>query len=158
MSTFKILRAPELIDVSTDPGKTEVAAMLKEANSRHASKLLNICELKDGETVTFVGIGRVPCAIDGKESSFPCFVLKGAESGKTFYATEKMFKERTKIQPLAEGGILTASGIVPSSTSPTQLYDILKTQNWKCKIVVKKDYYTSGVEMMSRFVGTEPLS
>lgn len=158
MSTFKITGAPVEIDESTEAGKKVAEELLKDADSRHASKMLNICELQDDELVTFVGLRKVPCQINGTDASFPCFALKGEKSGKIFFATEKCFKSRTKIQPLAEGGILSAPGIVSTSTSPTQLYDLLKAPNWKCKIVVKRDYYTSGVEMMSRFVGTEPLS
>lgn len=158
MATFKIMGAPIEIDASTDDGRKAAEELLKDADSRHASKLLNICELTDGELVTFAGLRKVPCQIDGKEASFPCFALKGETSGKTFFATEKVFKSRSKIQPLAESGILTASGVVSTATSPTQLYDLLKASGWKCKIVVKRDYYSSGVEMMSRFVGTEPLT
>lgn len=157
MSTFKILGAPVELDESTEAGRKAAEELLKDADNRHASKMLNICELQDEEVVTFAGLRKVPCQINGTDTAFPCFALKGKTSGKIFFATEKCFKSRTKIQPLAEGGILSASGIVPSSTSPTQLYDILKAQNWRCKIVVKKDYYTSGVEMMSRFVGTKPV-
>jgi hypothetical protein len=157
MSTFKIMGAPIAIDESTDDGRKAVETLLNDADSRHASKLLNICELTDGETVTFAGLRRVPCQINGTDANFPCFALKGEKSGKIFFATEKVFKSRSKIQPLAEGGVLESKGVVETSTTPTQLYNTLKTNGWKCKIIVKKDYYSSGVEMLSRFVGTEPL-
>lgn len=158
MSTFRITGTPVIIDESTQEGKDKANKLLSEADSRHAAKIINICELEDGETVTFAGVAEVPCEIDGKPSTYPAYVLKGSTSGKSFYASEKVFKSRSKVQPLAEGGLLSASGVVPTSTSPTQLHNALKAENWKCRIIVKKDYYASGVEMMSRFVGTEPLS
>ena len=155
MSTFKITGEPQMVDESTAEGQKERVELLKDADSRFASKLINICELTDGEEVTFVGVAKVPCAIDGKATTYPAFVLKGSTSGKKFYASEKVFKSRSKVQPLADGGLLSAPGIVATETSPTKLHDVLKAKGWKCKIIVKKDYYTSGVEMMSRFVGTE---
>lgn len=158
MSTFKIMGAPVEIDESTKAGKKAAEELLKDADTRHASKMLNICELIDGESVTFAGLRKVPCQINGTDAAFPCFALKGEKSGKIFFATEKVFKSRSKIQPLAEGGVLESKGVVETSTTPTQLYDLLKTANWRCRIIVKKDYYSNGVEMLSRFVGTEPLS
>ena len=163
MSTFKLKGTAQPV---TD--NAAIAAQLQSASEREAQRFQSVCTVPDGATVHFVGLFSQEFENDTDTGNFLLFRMADA-NGNTFDATAKMFRPRHKIQPYAEGGELVTRGIVAANATSQQIYDVVSQVtrtgtgrnatetpvNFRLRNL--RDFYTSGVEMLSSFVGIEPL-
>lgn len=162
MSTFKLKGTAQ--PVTNDA----IASQLQTASEREAQRFQSICTVPDGATVHFVGLFSQEFENGNDSGNFLLFRLQD-ENGNTFDATAKMFRPRHKIQPYAEGGELVTRGIVAANATSQEIYDVVSQVtrtgtgrnatetpvNFRLRNL--RDFYASGVEMISSFVGIEPL-
>jgi hypothetical protein len=163
MSTFKLRGTAQPVTENA-----AIAAQLQAASEREAQRFQSVCTVPDGATVHFVGLFSQEFENGNDNGNFLLFRLAD-ESGATFDATAKMFRPRHKVQPFAEGGELRTVGIVPANATSQQIYDALTattrtgtgrnatTTPVTFRLRNLRDFYASGVEMLSSFVGIEPL-
>jgi hypothetical protein len=159
MSTFRLRGTAQPV---TD--NAAIAAQLQAASEREAQRFQSVCTIADNAEVHFVGLFSQEFENGNDNGNFLLFRLADA-NGNTFDATSKMFRPRHKIQPFAEGGELRTVGIVPANATSQQIYDALTRtgtgQNATTPATFRlrnlRDFYASGVEMLSSFVGIEPL-
>lgn len=164
MSTFKLKGTAQPV---TD--NAVITAQLQTASEREAQRFQSICTVPDGAIVHFVGLFSQEFENGNDSGNFLLFRLTD-ENGNTFDATAKMFRPRHKVQPFAEGGELRTAGIVPANATSQVIYDTLNavtrtgrgnnatTTPATFRLRNLRDFYASGVEMLSSFVGIEPLT
>lgn len=163
MATFKLKGTAQPV---TD--NAAITAQLRTASKREAQMFQSVCTIPDGTEVHFTGLYTQAFENGNEPGNFLLFRLADA-NGNEFDATAKMFRPRHKVQPFAEGGELRTIGIVPANATSQVIYDTLTavtrtstgqnatTTPATFRLRNLRDYYASGVEMISSFVGIEPL-
>ena len=162
MATFRLVGTAQAVP------NERLNTLLNEASTREAQRFQSVCTVPDGATVHFVGLFSQEFENGNDSGSFLLFRMQDTD-GNVFDATAKMFRPRHKIQPYAEGGELRTNGIVAANATSQEIYDAVSQVtrtgtgrnatetpvNFRLRNL--RDFYASGVEMLSSFVGIEPL-